>query len=112
KYKSAIPKWLEEGLANHLSRAKKVDYRWLASQPFPEDVRDLAHPFKGDASQVSYRYKASQAFAEMLDKKCDLQNLIRLSVERNMEDYIRRYCEIPDLNLAFREWVKKQAGTP
>jgi hypothetical protein len=109
KYKGAIPKWLEEGLANHLANRGKVDYHWLAKQPLPDDVRELAHPFSGSRSGVSYRYKASQAFAEMLDKKCDLQNLIRLSVERKMEDYISTYCEIKDLNQAFRDWVKKRA---
>lgn len=109
KYKGAIPKWLEEGLANHLSARGRVDYRWLAKQPFPNDVRELAHPFKGSASGVLYRYKASQAFAEMLAGKCDLQNLIRLSVERKMEDYMATYCEIKDLNQAFRDWVKKRA---
>jgi hypothetical protein len=59
---------------------------------------------------VLYRYKASQAFAEMLAGKCDLQNLIRLSVERKMEDYMATYCEIKDLNQAFRDWVKKKAS--
>src|SRR5690606_18961288 len=103
-------KWLEEGLANHLSKMQPVDYKWLAQQPFPNDVRELAHPFKGDATLVSYRYKASQAFAEMLNKKCDLQNLIRLSVQRKMEDYMRTYCEIKDLNKAFQDWVKKKAA--
>lgn len=110
KYKNAIPKWLEEGLANHLSSAKKVDYKWLAKQAFPDDVRHLAHPFDGTIDRIEYSYKASQAFAEMLDKKCDLQNLIRLSVERKLEDYLTTYCEIPDLNAAFRAWVKTQAA--
>lgn len=109
KYKDAIPKWLEEGLANHLSNLGKVDYKWLARQPFPSDVLQLAHPFKGSADGVNYRYKASQALAEMLDKKCDLENLIRLSVERKMEKYISTYCEIKDINQAFKEWVQKKA---
>lgn len=109
KYKGAIPKWIEEGLANHLANMKPVNYQWLVKQPFPDDVKDLAHPFKGSPELVSYRYKASQAFAEMLNKKCDLQNLIRLSVQRKMEDYMRTYCEIKDLNQAFKDWVKTQA---
>ena len=109
KYKTSIPKWLEEGLANHLSKVEKVNYQWLANQPFPQDVRELAHPFSGSTDGISYRYKASQAFAEMLDKKCDLDNLIRLSVERKLEDYIKRTCEIKDLNQAFQDWVKKKA---
>jgi hypothetical protein len=109
KYKGAIPKWLEEGLANYFSASGKVDYAWLAKQPFPADVHELAHPFHGSASEVSYRYKASQAFADMLAKKCDLEELIRLSVTRKMEDYMRTYCEITDLNAAFRKWVQDKA---
>ncbi len=111
KYKDSIPKWLEEGLANHFSRTEKVDYKWLASQPFPEDVHQLAHPFNGTAADIRYRYRASQAFAEMLAKKCDLEVLIRLSIQRKMEDFMKTYCEINDLNAAFREWVKKKAAS-
>jgi hypothetical protein len=116
KYGESIPKWLEEGLANHLAKRGAVDYKWLAGQPFPNDVRELSHPMQGmqglqgNAALVSYRYKASQALAEMLDKKCDLSNLIRLSVQNKMENYIETYCEIKDLNTAFRDWVKKKAG--
>ena len=69
----------------------------------------MAHPFSGAAADVRYRYKASQAFAEMLAKKCDLEELIRLSVTRKMEDYMKSYCEIKDLNAAFHDWVKKKA---
>lgn len=105
KYKSSIPKWLEEGLANHLSKKGPVDYNWLAKQDFPESMKELAHPFKGSDDRIVYLYRASQAFAEMLDKKCDLQNLIRLSVERKMEDYIERTCEIKDFLGAFKSWV-------
>jgi hypothetical protein len=110
KYKSSIPKWLEEGLANHIAKHGKVDYAWLLAHDTGDDVHNLAHPFSGSAKGISYRYKASQALAEMLNKKCDLENLIRLSVQRNMEDYIKTYCEIPDLNAAFKKWIKKQAG--
>ncbi|MEK6556280.1 MAG: hypothetical protein AABZ31_13620, partial [Bdellovibrionota bacterium] len=110
KYKGAIPKWLEEGLANHLSEKTKVDYKWLARHPLPADVRELAHPLKGSADTVLFRYKASQAFAEMLSKKCDLENLIRLSVGRKIEDYIKTYCEIKDMNAEFKSWVTKNAA--
>lgn len=109
KYKAAIPKWLEEGLANHYARHGKVDYKWLATQPFPEDVHGLAHPLLGSATGISYRYMASHALAEMLDKKCDLENLVRLSVGRKMEDYIKTTCEISDLNSAFKTWVLARA---
>lgn len=106
KYKGAVPRWLEEGLANHLSNFKKVDYKWLARQSPISDVKQLAHPTQGSALNVSYLYKASQAFAEMLQKKCDLDNLLRLSVERKMEDYMKTYCEIQDINKAFRDWIQ------
>ena len=111
KYKSAIPKWLEEGLANDYSNHGKVDYKSLAKHPFPDDVHKLAHPMSGSAEGIGYRYEASQALAEMLDKKCGLENLIRLSVQRKMEDYIETYCEIKDLNAAFRTWVKTKSGS-
>lgn len=116
KYKGAIPKWLEEGLANHLARPGQVDYKWLATKPFPKDVTELAHPFSqraleatGEADSLRYRYAASQALAEMLDKKCDLLNLVRMSVARKMEPYIATMCEIKDVNVAFRDWVLKKA---
>jgi hypothetical protein len=109
KYKQAIPKWLEEGLANHLAKKKPVDYTWLASQPFPENVRSITHPLKGTFQQAIYKYISSQALAEMLDKKCKLERLLQLSVERNMDDYIKTYCEISDLTATYEEWVKAQA---
>ena len=110
KYKGAIPKWLEEGLANNYSNHGKVDYKWLATQKFPDDVQQLAHPLLGSAEGILYRYKASQALAEMLEKKCGLENLVRLSVQRKMEDYIKSYCEIKDLNVAFKAWVTSKAA--
>ncbi len=112
KYKGAIPKWLEEGLANHLAKKKKVDYKWLAQQKLPDDVTTaLVHPLNTNSyNDAVFKYKASQALAEMLSKKCDLTNLLRLSVERKMQNYIVTYCEIKDLNATFKEWVKKKAG--
>lgn len=111
KYKDAIPKWLEEGLANHLAKKKKVDYKWLASKTLPEDVtKALVHPLNTKSfDDAVFRYKASQALAEMLSKKCDLRILLQLSVERKMENYIKTYCEIKDLNATFKEWVAKKA---
>ncbi len=110
KYKGSVPKWFEEGLANHYAKAEKVDYKWLAKQPFAIKLTELAHPVRGSQAEVTYRYKASQAIAEMLAKKCDLENLLRISLERKMEDYVKTYCEIKDLNQAFKDWVKKQSG--
>lgn len=110
KYKGAIPKWLEEGLANHMAKHAKVDYKWLSQQTPVDDVKNLAHPLLGSASGIRYRYVASQALAELLDKKCDLENLVRLSVGRRLEDYLATACEIPDINAAFKAWVKTQAA--
>lgn len=116
KYKGAIPKWLEEGLANHLARTGQVDYRWLAKQTLPKDVRELAHPMLRAADSgrtlsqsLHFRYQASQALAEMLDKKCDLLNLVRMSVGKNMETYIGTMCEIKDLTKTFQDWITKKA---
>ncbi|OQW46432.1 MAG: hypothetical protein A4S09_05530 [Proteobacteria bacterium SG_bin7] len=108
KYKQAIPGWLEEGLANHVGKVGKVDYQWLKNQPALEHASELAHPLVGSEFQIHYRYVASQALAEMLHKKCDFKNLLRLSVGRKMEDYISTYCGIKDLDAAFRSWIKEK----
>lgn len=110
KYKDAIPKWLEEGLANYLGKVGKVDYNKLAAHPFPKDVHELTHPFAGSEENIHYTYMASQALAEMIAKKCDLQNLLRLSVGAKMESYLDTYCEIHDLNAEFKKWVISHAS--
>ena len=110
KYKKSIPKWLEEGLANHLAQKPPVNYEWLAKQTLPENVESLSHPLRGSRKQAQVRYKASQALAEMLSEDCDLTNLLRLSVGRKMPTYIQTYCEISDLSAAFQKWVKTKAG--
>jgi len=107
KYKGAIPLWLEEGLANHLSQQTKVDYHWLTTQPVPEDVRNLTHPFGGSVDNIRYHYMASQALIEMIADKCDLSNLIRLSVGRKLEDKLDTYCGIKDITAAFKVWLDK-----
>ncbi len=108
KYKEAIPKWLEEGLANHLSHLAKVDYKWLAAHPAPSDVRDLTHPFSGSEDHVHYHYMASQALMEMIASKCDLANLLRLSVRRKLEDKLDTLCGIKDITKEFNLWVTKR----
>jgi hypothetical protein len=110
KYKDAIPPWVEEGLANHIAKHGKVDYAWLAKQPFPADVRALSHPFTGVVRNTRYHYQASQALAEMIAKKCDMENLLRLSVGKNMDSYLETYCEIKDLNAEFKNWVTRRSG--
>lgn len=107
KYKEGIPRWLEEGLANYLSKNGKVDYALLKKKQMTGSVFDLAHPMSGTWDDIYFKYQASQALAEMISKKCDLTNLLRLSVGRNMEDYLKTYCEIPDLNEAYKKWVER-----
>lgn len=109
KYRGAIPQWLEEGFANHLARKKPVNYQWLSKQKIPRDVTLMGHPYKAAPSQLILHYKVSQALVEMLKKKCDLSNLLRLSVERKMADYIKTYCNISDINASFKKWIKKKA---
>ncbi len=109
KHKKAIPKWLEEGLANYWAKQGRVNYKWLATQPYPKDVRKLTHPYKKSNALIKYHYMASQALIEMIASKCDLTNLLRLSVERKMENYIHTYCEIKDINKSFRAWVAKKS---
>lgn len=108
KYQGAIPRWLEEGFANHLSKTKPVNYTWLKQQNLPMDVTTLTHPYKGRPENIRTHYMTSQALVEMLDKKCDLENLIRLSVERKMEDYIKTFCEIKNINSTFKDWLKSK----
>ncbi len=110
KYKEAIPPWFEEGLANHIAKFGNVDYNWLAKQKAPQDVRALSHPFKGLVVSARYHYQASQALAEMIGKKCDMENLLRLSVGKNLEDYLPTYCEIKDLNGEFKKWISRRSG--
>ncbi len=111
KYKEAIPPWVEEGLANYLAKHGKVDYGWLAKQPFPKDVRALSHPFTGLVRNPRYHYQASQALTEMIAKKCDMENLLRLSVGKNIDIYLDTYCGIKDLNAEFKKWVTSRPGS-
>jgi hypothetical protein len=106
KYKDAIPKWLEEGVANFVAKSGTVDYAYLASHEAPKDVRDLTHPFDGTVDHIRYHYLASQALAEMLHKKCTgLSNLLRISVRKSVENHLANYCEIKDLTASYKKWV-------
>ena len=107
KYKGAIPPWLEEGLANYIPKKTKADYVWLASQPYV-DVTTLSHP-SSDASGSRYHYSASTAVVEMIASRCDLKDILRLSVGRKIETYLKTTCEIPDVNAAFQEWIAKKS---
>ncbi len=115
KYKSAIPKWLEEGLANYVGKAAKVDYPWLATQP-PQQISTLGHPFKavytpGSPSvSAKYHYMASTAAIEMIASKCDLEQLLQLSVGKSLTSYFDTFCGIPDLDDEFKKWIKRKGG--
>lgn len=115
KYKEAIPKWLEEGFANYLSKTDqkdwKVNYQFLSSHSLPSDIRTLVHPFKGDAelSDPKFHYQASTALIEMIASKCNLRDLIQLSVGKSLESYLPTFCEIKDINQEFRAWIKKKS---
>jgi hypothetical protein len=109
KFKDAIPKWLEEGIANHLANFGKVDYKTMAKRPLPKDVTKMNHPMNGSEQDILNHYLTSQALAEMLSARCDFRNLLRLSVQRKMEDYLEKVCRIGDINQTFQKWVSDQA---
>jgi hypothetical protein len=113
KYKGAVPGWLEEGLANHTVKYGKVDYAWLASLP-ERDVTSLVHPFSAGGrlgvGGPRYAYQASQALMEMIATRCDVKDLVTMSVGKKLESYLPTLCEIKDLNGDFRKWIQKKAG--
>lgn len=110
KYRGAIPKWLEEGLATHLAKQGQVDYKWLARQTWPVDVTQMSHPFRGSSVDFRVHYAVSQALIEMIASKCNLERLIQLGVEKGMQTYLPTYCEIKDLNESFRRWINKKSS--
>jgi hypothetical protein len=114
KYKNAIPKWLEEGLANELAKRGAVDYEWLARHGVEGDVHLLVHPFQfsygGPGEHVRYHYQASQALVEMIASHCSLTDLLQLSVGKKLETYLTTLCGIKDVNASFREWIQAHAA--
>ena len=108
KYKKAIPRWLEEGLANVIGGEEKVDYAWLAKQPLV-DVTTLVHP-NSDGSGSRYHYQASTAAAEMIADRCRMNDLLMLSVGKRLEDYLSTFCKIADVNASFRTWVAERGS--
>jgi hypothetical protein len=110
KYAGAIPKWLEEGLANKIGRSETVDYSWLSKQKLT-DVTQLTHP-NLDTEGARYHYAASTALIDMIASKCSLKDLLQLSVGKNLQTYLYTYCEISDLNGSFQKWVGEQTTLP
>jgi hypothetical protein len=111
KFHDSIPGWLEEGLANFLALRRAVDYSELAAQPQP-DLRTLVHPFRNTPSGARYHYLASTAVAAMIASRCDLEDLLQLSVGRNFETYLTTTCGITDLNRDFKDWVRRHQPAP
>lgn len=108
KYKTAIPKWLDEGLANYVSRAAKADYAYVASRP-ARPVTSMSHPFRGGEDPY-YVYQASTALMEWIAERCQVKDLLQLSVGKKLEGYLKTYCEIRDLDADFHGWIRKKAG--
>lgn len=111
KYKSAVPPWLNEGLCNSVAGYKTINYTWLAAQSPRVDITQLYHPYDPErASRADVHYMASLAAVKMLEKKCpSFRELLNLSLKSNINDYIKTYCRIPDLNQAFWSWVDENA---
>lgn len=112
KYKDAIPKWLEEGLANYVAKRGEIDYRFLAANE-NFDVRSMTHPFQaasGKSSDPKLHYMASSAVMHMIASKCRIHDLLQLSVGHGLEKYLSTFCRIPDLNAEFAKWVKRKAN--
>lgn len=114
KYKDAIPKWLDEGLANYAARNGKIDYKYLESQITRSgaglDVRAMTHPFKETKIEPKFHYLASTALIEMIASKCRMADLLQLSLGKGLESYLETFCRIKDVNAEFTKWVKKKAG--
>lgn len=111
KYKRAIPKWLEEGVANYAGRKGTVDYSWLSKQG-DQDVTALTHPFLDPKTGMRFHYMASTALVEMIASKCRLMDLLQLSVSKKLEIYLPTFCGIRDVNADFRAWVKRKVTHP
>ncbi len=111
KYKSAIPAWLNEGLSTSVAGFKSVKFSWLAQQKPRIDVTKLRHPYEvGNFQRADVHYAASFAVIKMLEKRCpSFRELLNLSLRSNMEDYIKTFCNIPDLNKTFWAWVDENA---
>ena len=107
KYKQAIPPWLEEGLANFVSRDSNIDYKFLAKKT-ALPITSLTHPFGKNADSV-YHYQASTAVMKMIAEKCSVTDLLQLSVGKKLESYLKTYCQIDDLDASFRSWINQKA---
>ncbi len=110
KYKNAIPLWIEEGLANFLAKNARADYSQLKGKKLPQ-YRSMGHPFKklNQGFSSDTYYTVSLALTKMLAAKCDLLDLLQLSVGKNLETRIAKTCEISDIQKDFEKWVQSKA---
>ena len=110
KYKTHLPKWLEEGLANWT--ADKNEVNWLElSKLFPRmDPREAAHPFlASEITQTQARYTVSLAALQFLKKKCpSFRELLNLSLNKDLESFMNSYCKIKDLKTDFWAYVDRK----
>jgi len=106
KFKMAIPKWLEEGLANRVAENIIIDYNWLAKQS-RLNVSKLGHPLDAKSEvTLNFHYMAALGVVHMLESKCtSLRELLNLSLRSTLEDAVPTFCKIPDINSAFWKWV-------
>jgi hypothetical protein len=111
KFHDAVPKWLEEGLANYVAHQGTVDYVWLASQP-SIDVHALIHPFQKvpaiGSDGARYHYSTSTALIEMIASQCSLVDLLQLSVGEKLENYLNTFCGVHDINADLKEWIQRK----
>ena len=116
KYKDAVPKWLEEGLANYAAKQGKVDYVYLKralTDHAQFDIHQMVHPFSATGAQQqadpTFHYQVSTALMEMIASKCDVHSLLQLSVGKKLETYLVNTCQITDLNGSLKQWVNSKA---
>lgn len=111
KYKKSIPPWLNEGLCNSVAGYKKVKFDWLSKQRPRIDITKLHHPYEiSNKGRADLHYAASLAAVKMLEKKCpSFRELLNLSLRSNVNDYIKTYCKIKDVNATFWSWIDRQA---
>ncbi len=89
KYKSAVPKWIEEGLANYVGKKGKADYAWLAGET-SIDPRELTHPFvenrivvqSGSKARFHYELATAETTCDTKDLKGDLAKWIKKKAAR------------------------------
>lgn len=113
KFKTSIPDWLEEGLANYFGKNEVVDYTWLSAQPLPA-IEKLGHPVTATSENgglpAHFYYQASQALVELLDTKCGgADQLLQLALGKSVKIYLSSLCGIEDLHRELRAWIDRKA---